>query len=152
MVRSKEDLSERQENLERLKQQHGIEWWGGEMFSFSWSPLQTSSCKLSIMGWLWGFRRLSFFLFLFSFIPIWFLRVSWFFFLHLGYEDSTSTGWERELCSSWSWEMIQNEWWALEGKGMPLSYSQLLLVTMISLTDWPRSGAIIAQQYDRSYP
>lgn len=25
MVRSKEDLSERQENLERLKQQHGIE-------------------------------------------------------------------------------------------------------------------------------
>lgn len=26
---------------------------------------------------------------------------------------------------------------------MPLSYSQLLLVTMISLTDRPRSGAII---------
>ena len=26
MVRSKEDLAERQENLERLKQQHGIEW------------------------------------------------------------------------------------------------------------------------------
>jgi len=25
MVRSKEDLAERQENLERLKQQHGIE-------------------------------------------------------------------------------------------------------------------------------
>lgn len=41
------------------------------MFSFSWSPLQTSSCKLSIMGWLWGFRRLSFF-FLFLILLIFF--------------------------------------------------------------------------------
>lgn len=29
MLRSKEDLAERQENLERLKQQHGIEWHNG---------------------------------------------------------------------------------------------------------------------------
>ena len=50
MVRSKEDLSERQENLERLKQQHGIEWWdGGVCLVQLGYPLQTSSCRLSNM-------------------------------------------------------------------------------------------------------
>ena len=68
MVRSKEDLSERQENLERLKQQHGIEWWkGGVCLVQLGYLLQASSCRLSNMVSGLGFLAFVVFYYIFLF-------------------------------------------------------------------------------------